>query len=747
MLLKKLFSILFFFAALFASCTVIAQQKSNIADSIIKKTILYKYKNNPKNFEVKGYNRLIITANPDAIQGRVDSIFRKRKDKKVLKEIDSSDYLFKKIITKQHLYVTEKISSYRSKEELVKETIKATRMAGFNEPIFEYFSLELQPFSVYDEKYIVVEKKHQSPIASSANLRYNYHYLGTTTIEQRTVHKIEFQPKAKNKRNKLSGILYIDAEKYSIAKTELYVFGILKIEAVNEFKFNADLNNWFLLKNTLSIKKGDSKSPIRFFGEIITFEGNKSRLNPDKKKYATDFIEINSVTNFYNASFNSTKKIAHRDISIEIDEDAIGRKQDYWYTYFNDSTDLRSKPTYISLDTLAQKRRIENKVKIGRKVIKGYYPFGFFDLDMRYLIRYNNYEGLRTGLGGVTNERMSKIYKVEAYSVYGAGDGTFKGSLSNSFKLHNRSETWLGLSYTDDVKPIASTAFELDKRAFNLYDARPFNISTYYAHETWKAFIETKFIPKTESIWQISQSYNNPKFDYQFKTNDIVYDQFNATIISTCIEWNPFSRFMQTPNKQIEIEKRYPKFTFQFSKTIDILRNDLNFGKIDLRFNYQKKFNSDHKIMLLVEGGYTFGDTPITHLYNHAANNLNSNKILQRFTLAAKDKFETMYFNEFFSSKHIFTQLEYQFPRVEFARRVKPVFSFVTRYGLGDLEYPTKHIGISYKTLKNGFIESGIEMNQFYKGFGLVFYYRYGPNRLARFEDNIAFNLSFDLGL
>jgi len=45
--------------------------------------------------------------------------------------------------------------------------------------------------------------------------------------------------------------------------------------------------------------------------------------------------------------------------------------------------------------------------------------------------------------------------------------------------------------------------------------------------------------------------------------------------------------------------------------------------------------------------------------------------------------------------------------------------------------------------LNEGFFESGIELNQIFKGFGLSGFYRYGPNQLLRLEDNIAIKLNF----
>ena len=77
----------------------------------------------------------------------------------------------------------------------------------------------------------------------------------------------------------------------------------------------------------------------------------------------------------------------------------------------------------------------------------------------------------------------------------------------------------------------------------------------------------------------------------------------------------------------------------------------------------------------------------------------------------------------------------------------KPSLVLATRMAWGNMKNPENHIGIEYKTLNEGFFESGIELNQIYKGFGLTGFYRYGPNQLPRLEDNIAIKLSFVLDL
>ena len=748
MIFKKHSFFLLIFLLLFANSACLSQEKNSFADSIIKEVIIHNTVNKPNKIKFSAYEKLIVTANPDSIEGRIDSVFKIKRKRKIFLKIDSSDYVFKKLIEKQHLYQTEKISEYKIFNNNVKETIFTTRMAGFKVPFFEYFSLQLQPFSVYDSKYSLVEKDYFSPISKKGFKKYNYTFIEDVLIQNRKVHKIYFQTKDRIKNNNLVGHIYIDSEKFSIAKAELNVFGILNVKSTHEFTFNQEFNNWLLVKKTLSIKKGTNKSPIKIFGETITFENINGLSSDNDEKYASDFIEVKSTTNYFEPKFNVLEKIKQPHVSIEIKKSAIAKKENIWYAKFNDSLDIRSNPTYVSLDSMAQKRKIENKIRIGRKVIKGYYPLSFFDVDLRYIIRYNNYEGFRLGMGGVTNEKLSKIYKLEGYYVYGTKDGVFKGLLSNSLRFGNISQSWIGASYQDDVKEIGSTSFEVDKRVFKIYDPRPFNISTFYNHITWRGFIETKIIPKTESIWQISQSNVTPKFDYQFLNNNVVYSTFKTTLLTASLQWNPLSKYMQTPNGRIEIDKKFPKFTFQFSKTISKLgKNDFDFGKIDFRFDYQKKFNSNHKLMFLFEAGYATGDIPLTHLYNHSPNSITKPKILQRMTFGAKDSFETMYFNEFFSNKYVFLQLEYQFPKWKMTKKIKPIFSLVSRFGWGELENKEKHQKIDFKTLESGYLESGFEINNIFKGLGLSTFYRYGPNGLSNFEDNIAIKLSFQLDL
>jgi len=719
--------------------------------AVIRKVIALKDSNNPqiilKSFRFKSYNKLIVTANPDSINGRIDSVFIEKENAKKLVNIDSSNYKFKKIINKQHLFQTEKISQFQFNETGLKETVLATKMAGFKQPIYEILAFNLQSFSIYDKEYELFETNYSSPISRLGLSNYDYKILDTVSIQDRPTLMVYF--KNKKKASGLEGVLYIDQQNYAIAKAIMRIKGVLDITGTHEFKYLPDEKIWFPVAKKFKIVKGINDDDIKILGGTIQFDADTKDFKT-RKKTASDFVYLLSETYCSEFEINIPLKIKKSFLEIDIKEDAANKNETFWNTYRKDSLDIRSQRTYVVLDSISVKNRIESRLRFGRKIINGYIPLGPIDYDLRHLLSYNNYEGFRIGSGGITNEKFSRKYRLEGYTAYGTKDGNFKYNLGMATRLGKFSNTWLGGSFTDDVSEIAHTVYAIDKRVFKLYDPRPINVSTFYNYKSWKGYIETKIIPKTESVWQLSHTEVIPKFDYAFNANDKLYTAFKMTTAMVSLQWNPFSAYMQTPLGRLEIEKSFPRFTIQFTQSLPkVLQNDFKFTKIDFRAVYEKKYSNGQKSEVLFEGGYAFGDVPLTHLYNTSPNNLTKDRIQQRITISGKNSFETMYFNEFFSNKFAVLQLKHGSKRVTLFKKVKPTLVFVTRMAFGNLDRPEQHVGINYKTLNKGFFESGIELNQIYKGFGLTGFYRYGPNQLPRVEDNIAVKLSFvlDLGL
>lgn len=720
---------------------------------LIRKTIAARSVNDPqkqlKTFDFKAYNKLIITANPDSLDGRIDSIYKGKDTNRHFSKIDSSDYKFKKVVAKQHLFQTEKVSQYQFANGMLKETVLGTKMAGFKRPIYEILGFNLQSFSIYDERYELFETLYRSPIAPESFQDYRFQLLDSTQIQGRKTYMVYFRNKKKSKAAGLEGVLYLDAQSAAVAKAVMRIRGVLDISGTHEFDYLPQQNLWFPASRDFRIVKGTNERNIRILGETLQFDTDNDLPGTNKRqKVASDFTYVQSQTQFSELQLNQPIQLRHAAIAIEVRDQAENQPESFWNRYRKDTLDVRSRKTYVALDSLVLAERIETRLLLGRKILNGYFPLGPVDLDLRYLLSYNNYEGFRVGLGGRTNEKFSRRFRLDGYTAYGIKDGTFKYSLGAAARLGKFSNSWVGGSYTDDVREIGSVSFATDKRIFKIYDPRPINVSTFYNHKTWRGYVETRIIPKTESIWQMQYSVVEPRFPYVYNLNDKLYERYTMTTAQLALQWNPFSDYMQTPYGRLEVEKRYPKFTFQLTQSLPkLLGNDFDFTKIDFRTEYEKKYLSGQKTNVLLQGGVALGEVPLTHLYNTAPNNLTKDRLLQRVTLSGQNAFETMFFYEFFSSRYAMLQLKHSVGSLKFSRKIAPELVLVTRGTFGTMINPERHAGPDYKTLEKGYYESGIELNRIYSAVGLVAFYRYGPYQLPRLEDNLAIKLSFTLNL
>ena len=722
----------------------------NGVNSIIKKVIENRKSNDPEkalsSFQYKNYEYVQVTANPDSISSKIDTIYKKRLFRKPLIKLDSSNYRFKKFSERQHLYQTEKVNLIQHNQHQSKETVLATRMAGFEQPVYEYLGLKLISYSVYENPFEILEIPVQNPISSFGRNLYNYKLIDSVKIDGRSAYRIYFEPKKLN-TNRLRGLLYIDTQNYAICKAYFRIYGIVNINATYTFDFRKDIDIWFPKNRKFKVSKGNNQEDIKILGGTIKFS---SDLEEIESKNATDQAYISIESTPFDIEINKPITISKPRVKIEVPQSSLKQESEYWNTFKKDSIDKRKLRTYISIDSLSLSERIEHKLFLGRKIINGYFPVSIFDIDLRSIVKYNNFEGFRFGAGAVTNSKLSEKYKVAFYGAYGLKDNEFKYGITPSYLAHKSSETWVSASYTDDISEIAQTNFVTDSRRFKIYDPRSINISTFYNNRMSSVFVESKFLPKTTSYFGVSHNQIQPLFDYTFVNDEKSYTNYNITAVQLAFQWNPFSNYMQTPIGKIEYEKRHPKFSLQLTQTLPgVLENDFAFSKIDFKTFYELPYLSGQKSSVLLQTGIAFGDVPITHLYSIVPNNLNREAILQRVTFAGKNSFETMYFNEFFSNQYASLQLKHTFNKIRLGYKINPEFTIVTRMAVGYDNHNNQHLGITYKTMEDGFFESGVECNKIYKGIGLVAFYRYGPYQLANFDDNIAVKISYhlDLGL
>lgn len=719
----------------------------NLVNGIIKKVVENKAKNQPekafKTFEYKNYEHLLVTANTDSISGKIDTIVEKRLFGKDLKYLDSTNYKFKKLLEKQHVYQTEKVNLIQFNETGIKETILSARMAGFKTPLYEFLGLNLVSYSLYDNKLDILEIPVHNPISSYGRKLFTFKLIDTVKEEGRSVYRVYFQPK-NLKSNRLRGLLYVDAENFGIARAFYRIYGIINVNATYTFKYLKDEQIWFPEKRRFTVVKGNNSEDVKVFGGTIKFNTNLDKL----KKDASDQIYLKLESTPYDIKIN--QPVAFEKPAIKIDaRQAVDAKPDkYWSAFQKDTVDVRRIRTYTKLDSLSEAENIERKIFLGKKIFNGYLPIGIVDVDLKSLIKYNNYEGFRLGIGGVTNSKLSEVYKVNFYGAYGLKDDKIKFGIAPSYLLDKETNTWASVSYSEDLNEIGQIQFATEPRRFKIYDPRPINISTFYSNKMASAYIESNYFAKTNTYFGIKRSEVVPLFNYVYLLDGNEFNRYNITTAQFSVQWNPFSSYMQTTSGRIEIDKKFPKFSFQFTQALpEFTGNDFSFSKVDVRVVHEIPYLSGQNTSFLLQGGLASGDVPLTHLYSIAPNNLNRETLFKRITFASKNGFETMFFNEFFSSRYVSFQVRHTFNKIKLAYKIKPSISVVTRMAFGTMDKPEQHLGFEYKTLEDGFFESGCELNNIFKGLGLTGFVRYGPNGLPNFVDNISIKLSYVLNL
>lgn len=704
-------------------------QGLGLIKEVIEKTI----DNNPQlglsQFEYKSYENLKITGNPEAITGPG---YKKTELRKTIKQ---TKVLF-----------AEKTSTYIFTERYgLKEQITAADMPGFKEPVYPIYNINFQSSSAYQEPYIIFDSKFINPVSKKGLDNYIYVKSADSIIDDRIVTKLEFMPLREGNPATLEGSLFVDKATMAIARAMYIITGDLTVQAVHNFKYQEDLDIWFNTERFLSIKKEKDKKEIELFGARLQVGNEKEDKSQTENQDLYVFIKAIN----YDFNHKLTREYGRRGLVTEVLDEAILKPQEYWTPYRVRSNNTDDEfASYQNIDSVVVATDIRKKLEVLDKFKVGYYPIGFFDVDLKTLVKFNDFEAFRLGVGGTTNERFSESFRVGGYVAYGTKDRTFKYNVNAGYRLSKERNTWLNIYRTDDITEFAAESFLTDARVYSLFEPRLVNISTFYLFREYGISLQQRLFPSVLSEVSLSRKRISQTTPYQFQPDQEIFDGYALAEIKAGARWSPESKFMRTPNGYEESVQGFPVLSAQVTKGFeDALESDFNYVKVSAKASYTHVYSNKSKTEFSVEGHYASGEVPLTHLFHAYPNAPNKDGVFQRFSVAGVRSFETMFFNEFFSDKIAIGQVKHEFPAFKIASYLQPELVLISRYAIGNLDDQQQHLNIEFDTLEQGFLESGFELNKLLFGFGLSAAYRYGAYHLPTFEDNISIKFTFYLEL
>ncbi|MGB5498122.1 MAG: hypothetical protein WBM77_04280, partial [Maribacter sp.] len=220
----------------------------------------------------------------------------------------------------------------------------------------------------------------------------------------------------------------------------------------------------------------------------------------------------------------------------------------------------------------------------------GYYPIGFFDADLKYLIKYNNYEGLRLGFGGVTNSRLSESLKISGYVVRGFIDEKIKFSVGGSARLNKQSNTWLNLFYINDLTELGASNYLTDARVYSIFEPRLINVTQFYKHRTWHTNIQHEFTPKVLTEFRLSKSHIEQTENYFFYNNGNIYNNYEVAEVTASVRYSPKTSSFTNEEGLIEYFDGLPNISAQITQGVrGIFNSDFSYTKFGLKIDYHVK--------------------------------------------------------------------------------------------------------------------------------------------------------------
>ncbi|MGO2101753.1 MAG: DUF5686 family protein [Psychroflexus halocasei] len=601
---------------------------------------------------------------------------------------------------------------------------------GFDQIDYNVIRQNIVSYNLFQNKINFLKDKIYSALGSTRYRAYQFY-----TLHQDERQTILFY-KSRQSRYAWQGLIFINN------KTDAIENYTMSFDAEYQLYFMSTFEsfNQFPLSQELYIRPGYGGEKLSFFGGTIKLgEIQQSSFTDQPQAYLSHLRVYDDISDLDETTDNTivqTKFYSGKPKEINL-------WQNIAYEFMTEAPKSGEYVSdYVSNNNLSSRLRRRNAFK------RGFFPINFADVDLKRLVKLNNYEGFRFGLGFQTNSRFSDRFRLGTYVAYGTKDASFKHGFSGGALLNKETNTWLNVDYAQDINEVGTNKYMTDQRAYSLFEPRLVNITYFYKYKTVGLDIQHNFSPKIMTELRFERSEIEQTRPYQFESSDGILKDYKLSTAKFGLRWTPNSTHLSIDDRVFLQSENSPTISAQVEQSFsDVFNSDLSFTKVSAKFDYIYQHINNHTSELNLEGNIGFGDLPITHAFHALPNSPNKEKIVNRFSVAGVKSFETMYFNEFFSSRQATLHFKHYFPSYRINRFMQPQLVLISRHAVGDFLDKFKHQEIEFNTIDKVYNEAAVEVNNILFGFGLSLAYRYGAYHLPTFEDNVSFKFTFYLKL
>ena len=698
----------------------------SVARNFVRKVIRYQAKNSLKkadSYFFQSYSKLWSTVESDSLK-----LILNPKDRK-----DSTLNNWKKFLNESHVFLSERATDHKySRRFGTKNIIKSSRVSGLKMPLYELDAMQPVLINLDQPKFDFFFKNIENPISYDGLNYYRYKIVEEFDYNGRNTIMVAFTPKQRLNKRQLRGEFWIDEKTKALVK-------ILAENTDDQFYADFDAEwklidgNWFPLYQVYRMESG-----------FLGMGGIK--LSKEQDEEGEQLWIFNQII-FKNiqtpVSYNRNEFLGYEtEASFEVN---TVEKSEAILSKYRDEFSVKDTMTYVKMDSISQKYNVEDRLKLMRIIQKGgKLEIGKVDFDLTKLLSFNNYEGFRVGAALNTNEKLSTNYSLNGYTAYGFRDQTVKYGYGADYFINKAYSGRIFGNYAQDVSASGQIPYLLQNNITKFINGTLKNINNnqFYSYKRYTLGYEQDIFRNLTFNASVNYEKQKNEFNYRYEGNSGWLDLYNTQL---AVRWAPKDQYLRTPYGRVTVKQGQSVFYILANKYWKI--GDSPFDAYRLNITYSDVFDTKiGKTKINASTGAVFGEMSLMNLFEGVGNAKNK-PVFKNFNLSTSNNFETMRPGEFYSDRYISFQIRHIFAGIKVGENII-LPQFIYRGILGDINHQQNHQDFQFKTPKNYFHETGVEVNNILlKNFGIGAYYRLGAYSLPKFEDNLYINLTFNLNL
>lgn len=661
------------------------RNKGNPAVELIRQVIAHREQNRPEHYNYVEYREY------DKMQFSIANLSTKigekkffRKYKFVLDNRDSTTVPGKSLLP---IFLDEKISQYyyRKNPEKERTVVLGQRNVDFggsidNEGVGQFFKYMYGKVDIYENSINLITNNFLSPIANGGPTFYKYFITDTiVTEDKKKLVELSFTPR--NTQDMLfEGKIYITLDSnYAVQKAKLGInkninLNFVKSMTVNlDFEKNPDGRYHLSKSNTLADFGVNKKKSGGLFGiRTLTYknyEVNKPRLDTAYVTGAEDEVISDAVKH---------------------------RSEGFWQQNRLDTLTTAESKVYKNIDSLSHMKSFQRTLDIATLLLAGYKSFNTFEIGpSNTFYSFNPIEGLKLRLGGRTTPELSKRYYFETYAAYGFKDQKWKGFLSATYSINDKTiykfpQNYIRASFQRDTKiPGAALQF-VQQDNFLLSFKRGVNDKYLY-----NDFYKFDYVHEYENHFSYTLTLKKwtqaPAGSLYFINNTGTINDLTTAEATLNLRYAPQEGFYQGKIYRVPIPSKHPVLNFDYTKGFkDVFGSSYNYQSLHARIDRRTYLSQFGYFDGFVEGGRIFGQVPYPLLTIFRANQTYAYDLYS---------YNLMNFLEFVGDKYVAVNIDQHFMGFFFNKiplfkklKLREVASFKGIYGgLTDGNNPSLH--------------------------------------------------------